>query len=74
MKEQKITIVPTNPLHYSMDGSLLGLPIAKGLKQRYKHSRWLPVTFKLWDTNKVDIDRALKIAYKYVDSMFEHQS
>lgn len=47
IKEKRITVMPTTTLVYVMDGSLLGLPIAKRPKHKYKSSRWLPVVFNL---------------------------
>ena len=49
IRDKKITIVPTSPLVYTIDGTALRLPIAKRPKHKYKRPRWLPVAFNVSD-------------------------
>lgn len=42
-KEKKITVKPTSPNVYTMDGIVIWLPIAKRPNHTYKKPRWLPV-------------------------------
>jgi hypothetical protein len=45
LKADKIYFHPSNTLTYLVDGTILKLPIAKGMR-KYKTPHWLPVTMR----------------------------
>ena len=48
LSEGLIELRPTSVLVYAIDGQILNMPIAKGMK-RYKKPRWLPLVMNLTD-------------------------
>jgi len=45
VKSKKVSLRPSVPLIYAMDGMLPSLPVGRARKKDYKEPRWIPVTF-----------------------------